>query len=148
MDIAILWDNTQGQADWGFANGDLVSTAGFTDLQNAVAVSLFTDARADPSFVLWDGDPRGYWGDSYTATPLGSHLWYLDRAKKVGNTQLLLQARDACKQALQWLLDDGIADTVSVSTQWISANAIGISVTITQPSQSNSTTLQYSWAWS
>lgn len=147
-DVQITWDETQGYGDWSFAKGDLVTSTGIGDLENAVMLSLFTDARADPSFRLWDGDPRGCWMDTYLPRPLGSHLWYLDRAKKVGETQLLLQARDYCNMALQWLLDAGIAASVTTTTQWISATAIGIQIVITEPLQSSNRTFRYSYAWS
>lgn len=146
-DVLIRWDNTQGFADWAYSSGDLQTTTGIGDLENAVALSLFTDARCPDSFVPWDGDRRGWWADSYTDTPLGSTLWMLYRAKKTGTTQLLLQARDAAKNALQWLQDGGIVDTITVRTYWLDATSIGIDVSLTEPQQSTTKVYSYSWSW-
>ena len=147
MDIQITWDLLNGYGDWSFANGDLVTSNGIGDLQNAVTLSLFTDRRCANDFVPWDGNRRGWWGDTYLDTPLGSRLWQLERAKKVGNTNLLLQARDYCKEALQWLVDDGIVATVGVSVNWISKDAIGIVVNVTEPVQRSNIVFSYSWCW-
>ncbi len=149
MDIALVWNNLTGNGDWSIVNGDVVNTTGNSegDIPNAIGLSLFTDCRATPGFVPWDGLYRGYWGDSYTDTPLGSNLWQLDRAKKIGTTQLLLQVRDNTTTALQWLIDDGIVSTLTVYTSWIDKTAIGISIQVLQPTQSATQAYNYSLSW-
>lgn len=148
MDIQLVWDNKRGHADWNFSDNDLATTTGIADLQNAVTVSLFTDRRCADSFITWDNNRRGFWGDSYTDTPLGSRLWELDRAKKLGETQLLLRARDYSKEALQWLIDDGIAASIDVRTFWIDRTAIGIGITVNEPAQLASHVFRYAYVWS
>lgn len=147
MDIGITWDNTQGQGDWGFTNSDLLTTSGIGDLETAVAISLFTDMRCPDSYTPLDNDRKGWWGDTFQVTPIGSLLWTLEKGVKSGETQLLLQARDYAKQALQWLIDDGVVDAVSVRTFWLTRNAIGIDVTVTEPTQIAGKTFRFSWAW-
>jgi phage gp46-like protein len=104
----------QGNAFFGFdwsrdaAGPGLVMDDG---LQSAVVISLFTDRRADANDLPTNapgGDRRGWWGDSFGDVPgdrIGSRLWLL--------------AREKAKEALQWLLDDGIASAVNVDAQWM-----------------------------
>src|SRR5690242_20637804 len=123
-DIDLTWDNTSGTADWSFAVGDLATGS---DIETAVLVSLFTDRTASADFQPSDGttDRRGWWGDMFApARPVGSRLWQLERAKKVGNASILQQARGYCNEALAWLVEDGIAASVDVKTQWLSATAL------------------------
>lgn len=98
-------------------------------LQSAVAISLFTDRRADindlpPSTP--GTERRGWWGDSFADVPgdrIGSRLWLLAREKQTKAT--LLKARDFALEALQWLVDDGVARAVNVDTEW-SADRPGV----------------------
>lgn len=147
MDIGIQWDNTQGQGDFGFASGDLLTTSGIGDLESAVAISLFTDKRCPDSYQPLDQDRKGWWGDTFQTTAIGSHLWLLERGIKSGETQLLLQARDYAKAALQWLIDDGIVQSVAVRTFWLTPTAIGIDVTVTEPQQTTNKQFRFSWCW-
>lgn len=146
-DVAIVWDNREGHGDWAFANGDLAFTTGLTDLENTVAVSLFTDARCADDFVPWDGSRRGWWATTFTDLPWGSTLWELDRGKITGSSQMLLRARDAAKASLQWLVGQGIVATLQVTTYWVARDAIGIDVMVTQPMQDATQVLRYQWCW-
>ena len=119
-------------------------------------VSLFSDGRAPDDAILTDGsgDRRGWWADTYETSNTGSLLWLLARAKKAGNGagyagsqgNLLQQAKNTCQAALQWLIDDRVAATVSVATRWISATAMGIMIVITKPSGDRDT-FDFAWAW-
>ncbi|NOG69821.1 phage GP46 family protein [Roseicella sp. DB1501] len=146
MDIGIKWDAATGMGDWAATVGDLVTAS---SIESAVFVSLFSDRRAPDDYRPNDGtnDPRGWWGSSFADRQLGSRLWTLDRAKKVGQTPLLLQARDYCKEALAWMIEDGIAAKIDVRTSWINATAIGIRITITEPTGTVLHPFQFSWAW-
>jgi phage gp46-like protein len=142
-DIRIFWDNTQAQGDWALAQGDLQTGQ---DLETACLVSLFSDALATPDFVPTDGtsDRRGWWADYYMPTPLGSNLWQLERAKTTRANLGLAQT--TTQNALQWLIDDGIAASIVVNTQWITTTMMGIAVAITRPNGSQ-TRFMFGWAW-
>lgn len=144
-DIAITWNPLLGRGDWSMTNGDL-STG--SPLETAVLVSLFTDQIAAPDFVLTDGttDRRGWWADAFETSPIGSRFWQLDRAKKANAQTLLLEARDIGQQALQWLLDDGVAATVDVAAWWYTPSSLGIRVKITEPDGTTSN-FSYAGAW-
>lgn len=148
MDISTFWVPLEARGDWSQSGADLTSG---TDLETAVLISLFTDRRADPDDVIPDGtgDPRGWWGDLYLATPLGSKLWLLDRSKK---TEAVRQAaQDYASDALAWLIDDGIAAAVDVTAQWQagvdpSQGFLAMAIEIDQP-DGRTQTFNFQWAW-
>ena len=146
-DIAIVWDPIRMRGDWAIANGDL--QAG-NDLETAVLVSLFTDRVLPDDQTPPDGtnDRRGWWADTFTGTPIGSRLWTLRRAVKSNAALVLKQARDMCAEALQWLIDDGVAGSIAISTAWITPTTLGIAIEITAPTGGLLGAFNYSWAWS
>jgi phage gp46-like protein len=130
-DITTYWDVANGRGDWLVANGALDSGE---DLVTSVLISLFTDRRAAPSDVIPDGttDARGWWADIGADGNLdewGSRLWLLDRSKSP-TQQVLNQAVIYCKEALQWMIDDGVAANVEVLASWNDVNFLALQVTI------------------
>jgi phage gp46-like protein len=145
MDMALTYNPNIGMLDISFANGDIVYAP---DIQTAVILSLFTDARAPNSFIPPDRsqDRRGSWQDYYDVTPTGSLLWTLRRAIITDDTTLLNLAKTYALQSLQWLKTAGVVDTINVSTSWLNREALAISVTVTEPNSAQ--TNNYVWAWS
>ena len=143
-DIRIIWSNDLTDGDFGYADGDLETGQ---DLETACLASLFSDRLATPDFTPTDGttDRRGWWADYYRDQPLGSNLWQLERAHQTRNTLGL--ARRYTQDALQWLVDDGVARQVMVDTRFLARNMIGIAVAIVKPDGSV-TRFMYGWAWS
>jgi phage gp46-like protein len=141
-DISTLWSPGAAAGGWAVAGADL---AAGTDLETPVLISLFTDRRADADDTVPDpsGDRRGWWGDALFARPLGSRLWLLERAKRTEAVRLA--AEGYILEALQWLIDDGIAAAVEASAEWRGAQLLA-AVSITQP-DGTSTTFNYAWAW-
>lgn len=88
-------------------------------LVRAVMISLFTWRRANPDDDLPDGGSRmGWWGDGFPVVAndrIGSRLWLLSRAKIVPET--LTRAKAYAEEALQWLVDDGVAARVLVEVE-------------------------------
>ncbi len=118
-DIKISWDSILIKGDFLFEDNDLVSDDG---LQTAAIISLFTDRRARDDDALPDtvlGDRRGWWGD--LASPeveedeIGSRLWLLEREKTL--PEVLIRAEQYAKGALQWMIDDEVAASISVTTE-------------------------------
>lgn len=117
--------------------GDLV--LGAVDLEperglaSAVLLSLFTDRRArDGDELPFDqDDPRGWWGDALGAFPLGSRLWTLHREKQTQQT--LNRAREFAAEALQWLLDEEIAERIEVDATFPSMGVMAIDVAVHRP---------------
>ena len=102
-------------------------------LRTAVIISLGTDrlAATDDLLPVNNGDRRGYWGDIFTpGRNLGSRLWLLARAKATDDT--LTSAVDYATEALQWLIDDQVAQAVTVTGAWQNATFLVLTIVITR----------------
>lgn len=162
MDIAIVWNDAQARGDWSVQNNDLALDS---SLRSAIMVSLFTDRVAPETLSGGDksvglsaapdaagsnhNDRRGWWGDAFAEEPIGSRLWQLQRSIKVGQTSVLREAEAICHEALQWLIEDGVAASVSVSASWANNTTptLQFSVTVTEPGSNATQQFYYSWAW-
>lgn len=132
-DIATVWNGSTG--DWVLAGAQLAEDDG---LQTAVALSLFTDRVAEPDDVLpsEQSTRRGWWGDAYADVPgdrIGSRLWLLARAKQTA--EVLRQAQVYATEALQWLVDDGVAREVLVAAERAREGVLGLQVTVVRSSR-------------
>nr|DAG73191.1 MAG TPA: hypothetical protein [Caudoviricetes sp.] len=141
-DIQIFWDAANNRGDWATL-GPVLATG--NDLETAILVSLFTDRMAAPDDVIPDGsgDPRGWWGDD-AASPIGSRLWLLRRAKQT--TETLQRAYDYIAEALQWLIDDGVVAKFDIMVEWTKASFLGAKI-IAYQQDGTKVSLAYSWAW-
>lgn len=112
-------------------------------LESAVIVSLFTDRRAEDDDELPGNtdDRRGWWGDNQSVVDndrIGSRLWLLSREKQTA--AVLSRAREYAAEALQWLIDDGVASEVNVSAEYVRRGVLGLGIEIVKPDKS---TLEY-----
>lgn len=143
-DIALQWKNSHG--DMVVAGYDLLADDG---LETAVILSLGLDRRADASDgIAIDQDPRGWWGDTYADVSgdlIGSKFWLLARSKQL--PAVAQQVQDYAEQALQWLIDDGVASSVQCDAVWIADYTLGLTVTINRPNQ-EPFVRQYQYVWS
>jgi phage gp46-like protein len=154
-DIRIVFDNTTGTGDFAMTGPSL--TLG-NDLETAVLISLFTDAPATPDDNLpttfTGGDPRGWWADTYSAFEdpslaaipndvTGSKLWQVTLRPR--NQDTLNWAQNAAAVALNWMIVDGVAASVSVQPYFVGQAGIGLVVTITEP-DGGVTPFSYAWA--
>lgn len=136
--VALHWDAANNRADWS-VQGGRVATGRL--LASAVLLSLFTDRVAQPDYVAPDGsgDRRGWWHDTFEGVPIGSRLWQLRRRKIADRNALIGEAGDMVREALQWLLDSGLASAVDVAVTSApagggsSGNLLAFTVRIAQP---------------
>lgn len=138
MDIATTWDEQAGVGDWA------IRTAGLSaqdDLYTAVLISLFTDAEAGDDDLIPDGtsDPRGWW-----AEPIGSKLWLMVRKK--ATPALLAIAKTYCEEALAWIVEDGVAASIEILTEFTRPGLLGIEV-ILRRSDGTRRALRFSRLW-
>ena len=127
-----------GACDWLVAGAGLESDEG---LQTAILISLFTDRRASVGDVPQGTGQRGWWGDSYApeaGDQIGSRLWLLARSKQLPAT--LRQAEQYAREALQWLVDDGVAQNISATAEWGRVGLLGL---VVQVQRSGQPVLQY-----
>jgi len=143
-DIATIWDVANGRGDWAMDEADL---AAGNDLPTALLISLFTDRSALPDDVIPDGtnDRRGWLGDLDEDYPIGSRLWLLDRAKQTDET--LARAKEYMAEALQWMIDDGVAGSIDIYAEWTRPGMLGARITVYQPAKGAQSTLKFDWAW-
>jgi phage gp46-like protein len=107
-------------------------------IETAVVLSLFTDRRAQPGDPLpvnaqlaGTPDRRGWWGDTFPNVPgdrIGSRLWLLNREKEM--PAVLARAREYAMEALQWLIEDGIARSVNVTAEVVRRGVLGLAIEI------------------
>ena len=106
-------------------------------LVRAVLISLFSWRRANADDDVQDGDRQGWWADTYNTDGdlTGSRLWELLRQKVT--TQTLRQAEEFGREALQWLIDDGVAQSVDVLVEaGDPSGRVDMQVTVTKPDRS------------
>lgn len=116
-DFALIWNPETQSADMAVDGGQLAQDDG---LMTAVLISLFTDRRANDDDVLPQAgaDRRGWWGDAYSDDPndrIGSRLWLLEREKLTEATAL--KARDIVREALDWMVRQGLVLQVDVTAE-------------------------------
>jgi phage gp46-like protein len=82
------------------------------------------------------GDRRGWWGDILPANALrqdrfGSLLWLLAREKQIPS--VLARAEAYAREALAWLITDGIAARVDIAASFPALGWLALEVAIHRP---------------
>ncbi|PPU93960.1 hypothetical protein XalbCFBP2523_04690 [Xanthomonas albilineans] len=120
-------------------------------LVRAVLISLFTWRRANADDTL--PDPRGFrmgwWGDTYPVVAndrIGSRLWLLARAKLTPST--VQRAQDYAEEALQWLIDDGVAARIAVRAERQSLSTLALQCTLFAADGTANAVLRFDNLWS
>lgn len=114
-DIKSVFVDLEKGVDYALVQLGLLEDDG---LDTAVIISLFTDRQAEASDVIPDGtdDKRGHWSDNFPDLDgdlIGSRLWLLTREKQL--PEVMVRAREYCEEALEWMLEDGVASAVTVT---------------------------------
>jgi phage gp46-like protein len=141
-DITLVWNSSTDTGDFEISGADLLTG---NDLSTAILVSLLTDREARPDDKIPDGttDPRGWWADD-SSYPIGSRLWLLARAKQTAQT--LASARDYIVEAVQWLIDDGVAASVDVYVEWTRRSMLGARISVNRTDGSTEA-MNFAFAW-
>jgi phage gp46-like protein len=117
-------------------NGDLKAD---DTLETAVLISIFSDRYQNPTELPdGDDDPRGWWADRLSQPlndELGSLVWISERGKT--DTETLNRIEESIRDSLQWLIDDGIAQTVTVTSVREGKEKAVFSVKIPRPQGDN-----------
>ncbi|MCD8139444.1 MAG: phage GP46 family protein [Planctomycetaceae bacterium] len=143
-DGAIQWNVTHGTLST--TASDLVQDAG---MNTAVAISLFTDARADDDEPLPAGETerRGYWADCIDDgddEETGSLLWLLSREKQT--REVVNRAREHARRALQWMVRDRVAAKIDVQARIVRPGWLLLEIDIHRP-DGNVTTQRFEFNW-
>lgn len=161
FDLAFALNPTTFAADLVVIGNRAIGQGQFvTDdtLMTAVVISLFTWRRANPDDVLPDPlskNRMGWFGDWYSNAALnalaandnaplpiptdriGSRMWLLWREKVT--PEVLVRAQEYCQEALQWMLDDGVASDVQVVAAETQPGVLGVAIQITKPDMTTET---------
>jgi phage gp46-like protein len=146
-DIRTIFIDMSKGLDFAISDLGLVEDDG---LQTAVILSLFTDRRAKDDDILpgGDSDKRGWWGDAFPFSPddkIGSRRWLLSREKQLSS--VLRRVKDYDEEALKWLVDDGIALSVTVTANIVSNGILGETIEIVRPDKTNAS-FRFESLWS
>lgn len=147
-DAALVWNADAWHGDIALDRGSVVLDDG---LRTAILISLFTDARApaDAELPEQSADRRGWWGDDFPVTravapgETGSLLWLLARSKITQAT--LNRAREYARDALAWLLADGIASRLDVQVEAQEGQRLAIRVELDRPEGPARELYDYVW---
>ena len=130
------------QGDLALSAGDLALDDG---LNTAILISLFTDRRAEAHDELPDpGESRrGWWGDGLgnDKDQIGSRLWLLVRRKQTPETRRLFE--DFTREALAWLVRDGLAEKTDISAAWGAMGILIITIVVHRPGEAR----KYEYTW-
>ncbi len=114
MDLALTYSPALDAFDVSIdaLNADLRREETFT---TAVVLSLMIDRLAEPGDVAPGADRRGWWADAFAESGdrHGSRLWLMGREKQLDAT--VERAKLYIEEALQWLIDDGVATSVAAT---------------------------------
>lgn len=141
----LLVEDDQAEWDLDVQNQDLALD---DTIEMACIVSIFTDQRVtSDELPLLQTDLRGWWGDVVNPNQTdqtGSKLWLLERANPTQDT--LSRAQQYVQDCLQWMIDDGVAQSVSVTCSFPTTQFLLIQVTIVEPDGSV-TPFEFEYAW-
>jgi phage gp46-like protein len=145
-DVALVWTPASGDADLVVEDDDLEADAG---LHTALLLSLFTDRRAedDDELPSEGGDRRGWWADELSEVDgdlFGSRLWLLDRSAR--RVDVIPLAEDAAREAVAWLVDDGVVERIDVTAELGGQLDLGLLVTVYRPA-AGPTTFRFAHVW-
>lgn len=131
MAVRFLYDNDARRGDLRRSGANLLTDEG---LESAIHISLLTNRRADKGDPLPTGHSRGGWCLDHLderGRVIGSKLWLL-RGAKLPPSGVVAAARYA-REALLWLVEDGVAAEVKTEARLVRAGLLGILVQVRRP---------------
>lgn len=132
---------TPSTIDWQLGPLGLATDSSLT---SAVLVSLFTDASVDGQ--------RGWWADSYPdpSKPerllATSRLWLLERGKQTQQT--LISAKSYVEETLRWLVEDGLAESVTAEASFPAPGILQLVISIKKPGSGSAEQIRIDNLWS
>lgn len=126
-----------------------LGTANADPLVRAVMLSLFTWRRAAVEDVEPGESRLGWCGDTLAPVAgdrIGSRLWLLARRNVTAET--MQKAREYASEALQWLIDDGVASTIETAAARLGRNGIALNVILYREDKRILLDLRFADIWS
>jgi phage gp46-like protein len=140
-------------SEFGYADIQLADNGrdllGDRGLESATLLSLFTNQRVNDEKLLPGNanDKGGWWGLEFTEFTYGSRLWLLRRSKNMN--EMLPLAEQYAKEALQWMIDQEVAQRIDVTASFLNAQTIMMDIQIYRPevSEEQRYTYRYFFNW-
>ena len=115
-------------------------------LETPLTISIFTDARVtDEQLPYGSTSKRGWWGDMFPDQPgdkIGSRIWTLNPGKITNETKN--KATDYCRESTKWMIDDGIASVINISSEYNENKHLKIFIEVIKP---DGTSSKYQVLW-
>ena len=147
-DIRFVNYSKLGYADIGLADSGR-DVEGDGGLETAVLISLFTNARENDESRLPGNinDKGGWWGSEFSEFEIGSRLWLLRRARN--RNEILSLSEQYARQALQWMIDREVAETVEVESSFSDQKTLQLDIQISRPkvTETDRYTYRYFYNW-
>lgn len=145
MDIKLLQNPNDFLFNVLFEKDEFLSDKG---METMVTISLFSDARITelelPAGETYRG---GWWGEAAVALEpeaFGSKLWLLDREKQL--PELLVRVEEWVLRALDWMIEEGIAQSISAEATYPRDEFMRIDIEIVRPEQER-LSFNYDFLW-
>lgn len=118
------------------------------ELSQAVLISLFSWRRSTDDDGIPAPKRQGWWGDNFAEVSgdrIGSRLWLLQRSKL--NAGVLRRAEDYAREALQWLIDDAVAERVDVTAERGDLMRLDLMVELFKPADTQILAARFNDVW-
>ena len=124
------------------SNGDFYLTETF---ETSLLVSIFEEKRADESEIPNPIYRRGWWGNILNDGDFenGSKLWMIYQSRATNET--LSRAIDYIKIAINWFIEDNLADKINVSGYYENKGELFIMINIIKDDNSVESRLIKAW---
>ena len=131
--VGFFWeDESQDCPDLQIENGQLKFDEG---LETAIFISAFSDRFVSlDQLPVGTTDQKGWRADLIAEVSndlIGSEFWRLAKAKT--SPQLAAFFEDAARDMLQWMIDDGVAQSVTAVATVIDNQQIDVAIEILRP---------------
>lgn len=129
--IRLRYDNQAGECDLVLDDGRLEEGR---EIETAILVSIFTDRRVLEGEVPPGASRGGWWGERFPAEAgdvEGSRLWTLPVRGRT-NALTAREAEGHAREALAWLVADGVCDSVAVTAAAAAPGVIALSIRATR----------------
>lgn len=148
MSDLALYRRENGEYDLAFDEAvcDLLTT---NTLENAVVMSIGTYARERKLGNVANLKPviGGWWGDALDERgTLGGYLYEAFPGKLVDATAR--QVETLCSEALNWMVEDGVAKSVSCTAEITGTETMNLNVLIERPEGENDEVFLFELNWS
>ena len=141
MSDLLLNPRGDGTFDLSFDNGDLQMGK---SLENAVLISLGSDARVAEKSFKNELQDDGWWGEpTFEGDKWGSLLH--TAFKKKNDSNVVLLAKQYAEDSLKWLVEDGVAKSVNVDVTDI-GNGLSLEVSVTKGDEEKKYRYEFLWS--